>query len=743
MNILQQEDLIKGTPDDLLVQEAQNPSGAVPQFLVISEIQRRKDMRQRFEAEEEQPQQTVAEQIVSEAVPPQGIAALSPQMPPQAPAGAMPPQMPPEMMPPPQMPPEMMAAQMAPAAPQPQQAMMAGGGLIPGSIMEDASKFSPESLYDVGPMQQSAMANATNMGIPSVLPMAGGGVVRMQNEGQVPENGEQVPERGLVESATDTSEAVKEWIINKYTNEDGSVDKSKVATELAMLGMLGIGPVGWAARGGWTLLKGAPAAYRGIRGLIESRRVVPPSVRANLGQRIAAQLGQKGPGRGRKGGQEWYDRLVKEHPWRAGGLAAESAGKGAGRALTGPFKRHPMLTRGGGIYGLAAHEYDLPPFGGSEQAPGPTLEAAEAMSIQERLLAAEAAGETIPAQFRERYLDSSNGALHGGGVVKMRSGATVPDDDAEVRAWLNSVEFDPIPTRQFSPLVLDPRLGVNPGPQAREQDRLNRLFGMSQDQINNLFSDRSVDAAPDTTVDGVQPGSINPPGSVSSFNENLLDMLTERTTEIKELLDTKTPLPDYEALRTSITEGVDDDVAASILTSIGKSIYEGKGLAGADVSQAQAIRQKARDATSALELAKAQGASAKEVADLDRRVNAYTALLSAIPSPMRSFNPLTGMTTLERLQRYRDTLPEGDPDREAVENRIAGMTDPGVQEILAELLLKQGGVESYDPVTNTIKTVIGMEALTPGEQKMWNNAKQIGALDQLINQTLSESLETS
>ena len=96
MNILQQEDLIKGAPDDVLLQEAQAPSGIMPQFLVISEIQRRQDMRQRFAAEEEQPQQTVAEQIVSESSPQQqGIAALPPQMPPQAPVGAMPPQMPP------------------------------------------------------------------------------------------------------------------------------------------------------------------------------------------------------------------------------------------------------------------------------------------------------------------------------------------------------------------------------------------------------------------------------------------------------------------------------------------------------------------------------------------------------------------------------------------------------------------------------------------------------------------------
>ena len=166
MNILQQEDLIKGAPDEVLLQEAQSPSGQVPQYLVVSEIQRRKDMRQRFAAEEEQPQQTVAEQIVAESASPQGIAALLPQTPPQAPVGSVPSSPP---MPPPQMPPQMMAAQMAPAAPQPQPEMMADGGIVPNAIIEDASKFNPESLYDVGPMQQRAMANSTDMGIPKTL----------------------------------------------------------------------------------------------------------------------------------------------------------------------------------------------------------------------------------------------------------------------------------------------------------------------------------------------------------------------------------------------------------------------------------------------------------------------------------------------------------------------------------------------------------------------------------------------
>ena len=123
MNILEQEDIIKGLPDQALMQEAQMPSGQVPQYLVVSEIQRRSDMRKRLK--EQQPQEgTVKDQVVQE-----GIMSMMPQMPPAMPMQASaPPMMPPSMpmMPqgaPPPMPPQGIAA----AAP-PQ--MMSGGGIV-------------------------------------------------------------------------------------------------------------------------------------------------------------------------------------------------------------------------------------------------------------------------------------------------------------------------------------------------------------------------------------------------------------------------------------------------------------------------------------------------------------------------------------------------------------------------------------------------------------------------------------
>jgi|GEM_PF-5271917 len=64
-NILEQEDFIKGLPDASLYGEMEQPSGQLPQFLVLSEIQRRTDMRERYEATQEQPEGTVSEQIIA------------------------------------------------------------------------------------------------------------------------------------------------------------------------------------------------------------------------------------------------------------------------------------------------------------------------------------------------------------------------------------------------------------------------------------------------------------------------------------------------------------------------------------------------------------------------------------------------------------------------------------------------------------------------------------------------------
>ena len=69
MNIIQMQDDLKGLPDQELVNEVQNPSGVAPVYLLLGELQRREKMRAEF-AGQQQPTQTIAEQIIDEAIAP-------------------------------------------------------------------------------------------------------------------------------------------------------------------------------------------------------------------------------------------------------------------------------------------------------------------------------------------------------------------------------------------------------------------------------------------------------------------------------------------------------------------------------------------------------------------------------------------------------------------------------------------------------------------------------------------------
>ena len=90
--------MLKGAPDHALVGYVQNPTGQVPTYLALSELQRRKEMRASYQANKPE-DKTVAEDLVEEAQPkPQpGIAAL-PEGQPMQQAMAPQPEMPVQQM---------------------------------------------------------------------------------------------------------------------------------------------------------------------------------------------------------------------------------------------------------------------------------------------------------------------------------------------------------------------------------------------------------------------------------------------------------------------------------------------------------------------------------------------------------------------------------------------------------------------------------------------------------------------
>ena len=74
MNIIQVEDNLKSIPDDRLQQEMSNPSGNFPQYLVMSEIQRRTKMREDYEGrmaanEKTPPRPTMREEMMMSMQP--------------------------------------------------------------------------------------------------------------------------------------------------------------------------------------------------------------------------------------------------------------------------------------------------------------------------------------------------------------------------------------------------------------------------------------------------------------------------------------------------------------------------------------------------------------------------------------------------------------------------------------------------------------------------------------------------
>ena len=105
MNIIDLQDKLKNLSQQQLIQEMQMPTGQMPQFLVLSELTRRKKMEDSFAIEQGRDQSTVAQDAVSAAGMPAEFArqmagAMAPQTDMAGNTGAMPQQsaMPPQRM---------------------------------------------------------------------------------------------------------------------------------------------------------------------------------------------------------------------------------------------------------------------------------------------------------------------------------------------------------------------------------------------------------------------------------------------------------------------------------------------------------------------------------------------------------------------------------------------------------------------------------------------------------------------
>lgn len=153
MNLIEIAEDLKDVPDQYLMQEIQQPTGNFPSYLVVSELSRRKRMREKVA--KEMPTQTVAEEL----------ATPQPQMPPQMPQGM--PQA--GLMAMPQAQTEL-AAQDAMGTTPPEMMMptqqMAGGGMVSfkqGGDVIRAFNGLPEGMFPEAP------SDSDGPGLPSVI----------------------------------------------------------------------------------------------------------------------------------------------------------------------------------------------------------------------------------------------------------------------------------------------------------------------------------------------------------------------------------------------------------------------------------------------------------------------------------------------------------------------------------------------------------------------------------------------
>jgi len=126
-NLVELSNQLEDFPEQQLVQMSQDPNSMYPSYLVLSEIQRRNQMRKMYDAQQPKPQTTVAEEVVQEFSGQQGLQGAMAQSP--GPQDAFPPS---DM------------GNMAPPSPM---QMMAGGGLT-GS--DGGKPFFKPFMYPLG-----------------------------------------------------------------------------------------------------------------------------------------------------------------------------------------------------------------------------------------------------------------------------------------------------------------------------------------------------------------------------------------------------------------------------------------------------------------------------------------------------------------------------------------------------------------------------------------------------------------
>ena len=178
MNIIQIQDDLKGLPDQELISEVQNPSGVAPVYLLLGELQRREKMRAEH-AGKEQPTQTVAEQIIEEAIAPAPPMPMEGSPIPPGPGQAMPPQ-----------------------------------PIPPAGEVVDVNRMNEVITPQGAEMTDTNMLASTGVGAlpaPNIGQYAEGGVVGFDNGGMFGRGIEEAQRRGIIEAVRPESQTAENY----------------------------------------------------------------------------------------------------------------------------------------------------------------------------------------------------------------------------------------------------------------------------------------------------------------------------------------------------------------------------------------------------------------------------------------------------------------------------------------------------------------------------------------------------
>ena len=214
MNLVQIANELEYVPKEQLAEMSQNPNSRFPQYLVISEIQRRTKNDKAYAAMKQQPTTTVAEEVVNEFVQPKGLQA----------------------------------------------------GIPSGSAPTDV--FSPESsgMPASAPMQMAASGGITgyNMGGP------------LSQSFTNPNANQDIPPEVLQEVQSVASSKGADFLkFAGVLKEDGSIDPLGATLAVASIVPIGRAAV-WAGKAGYNIgKKFLPGALSGLKGLAQKPFTAP------------------------------------------------------------------------------------------------------------------------------------------------------------------------------------------------------------------------------------------------------------------------------------------------------------------------------------------------------------------------------------------------------------------------------------------------------------------------------------